>query len=430
MGNSEKVCVICGKSCDGQARIKNAQGQYAHQTCVEQKKKGVSPQASKPRVAPEDAGSMAAILSDLGEEDMIGGSQSCQGCGYPMDTDAMICLHCGFNRESGKQFNTKVARDPNKPTMGGKAMGAGAAAGGLALRPLFPVIGACVAGLLGAAIWGGIAYAFHYEFGWIAMIVGAMCGIGAGFGARGETGPMVGVIAAVVAIGSIALGKYMALSWFMDDIFEMDEFAQISLGEVDDSLILSRIANDISRDFLDAGRTIDWPNPEVFIEAAVFPDDYPEVIVDQTFEIWDDMSFGDKYEYRTMIAGEFSIRPMDVEDEWIRETIASNLCLEQIELGTPLVWSNPYLPLKVCSWPYDYPESIQTQASQRWEVMNTNEQQDLRVAVMDEHNIERDRNTVGEEFVKAGFIESYQHPLEVVFALLAIGAAYKIGAYE
>lgn len=429
MSQGEKICVHCGKSCAGQARVKDSSGSYAHTACAE-RRKGAASKSSASSAPSGDAGSMAAILSDLDEKDMIGGEHSCQGCGYPMEDSAMVCLHCGFNRESGRQYGTKVGRDPNKVTAGSKAIGMGAKVGGTAAAPLFPLIGACVAGLLGAAIWGGIAYTFHYEFGWIAMIVGVMCGFGAGFGARGQTGPAVGFIAAVVAIGSIALGKYMALTWFVDDIFEMDEFSQISLGEVDESLILTRVAKDISRDFLDAGRTIDWPNPGVFIAAASFPDDYPEDIVDQTFEIWDDMSLGDKYEYRTMIAGEFSIRPMDVEDEWIRETIAADLCYEQIDLGASLAWSDPYLPLEVSSWPYDYPESIQSQASARWEAMDVNEQQDLRVEVMDEHNIKRDRKTVGEEFVKAGFIESYKHPLEIVFALLAIGGAYKIAAYE
>ena len=33
--SQEKVCVLCGQSCAGQARIKNAQGQYAHQACAQ-----------------------------------------------------------------------------------------------------------------------------------------------------------------------------------------------------------------------------------------------------------------------------------------------------------------------------------------------------------------------------------------------------------
>lgn len=430
MGQGDKICVHCGQSCAGQARVKDSNGNYAHSACAE-KHKGAKPGASRQKGGGAEAGTMAAILSDLEDKDMIGGEHSCQGCGYPMDHDAMVCLHCGFNRESGRQFGTKVGRDPNKPTAGGKALSMGASAGGAAAAPLFPIIGACVAGLLGAAIWGGIAYAFNVELGWIAVIVGLMCGFGAGFGARGETGPAVGVLAAVVAIGSIGLGKYMAVTWAVDDIFAMDEFSQISLGEVDETLILTRVADDITRDFLDAGRPIDWPNPEIFIESATFPDDYPEDIVDETFEFWDGMSLGDKFEYRTAIAASWNMRAMDVEDEWVREAIAAELCLERIDAGRTLEWSDPYLPLNASSWPDDYPESIRTQAQARWESMGANEQQDLRVEVMEAHNMLRDRDgELGKAIVKEGFIESYSHPLEILFAVFAIGAAYKVAAYE
>lgn len=430
MSQGEKICVHCGKSCAGQARVKDSSGNYAHTACAEQR----SGDASKSRgrtAASGEAGTMAAILSDLDAKDMIGGEHSCQGCGYPMEDDAMVCLHCGFNRESGRQYGTKVGRDPNKVTAGGKALGAGAKVGGAAAAPLFPIIGGCVAGLLGAAIWGGIAYQFNVEFGWIAVIVGLLCGIGTGFGARGEGGTVVGVIAAVIALGSIALGKYMAVTWTVNDIFGMDEFSQISLGEVDESLILTRVADDISRDFLDAGRDIDWPNPEIFIAAAEFPDDFPDDVVDDTFEIWDEMTLGDKFEYRSMIAGEFDIRPRDVDDEWIRETIAAELCLVRLDAGETLAWSDPYLPLNVSSWPSDYPDSIRSQATARWDAMDVNEQQDLRVSVMEEHNMLRDRDgEFGKAIVKEGFIESYSHPLEILFAFLAIGAAYKVAAYE
>ena len=42
----------------------------------------------------------------------------------------------------------------------------------------------------------------------------------------------------------------------------------------------------------------------------------------------------------------------------------------------------------------------------------------------------RSESELGKAIVKEGFIESYSHPLEILFAVLAIGAAYKVGAYE
>lgn len=436
MSQGEKICVHCGQSCANQARVKDGKGNYAHTACAEKHKN--AKQGETGRSGPpaggsqgEPAGTMAAILSDIDDKDMIGGEHSCQGCGYPMEDDAMICLHCGFNRETGRQFGTKVARDPNKPTKSGAALNIGATAGGAALAPFLPLAGACVGGLIGAGIWGGIAYQFNIEFGWIAILVGVLCGLGAGIGARGEGGAIVGGMAALVAIGSISLGKYMAVTWAVDDMFDDEMFGKRTVEQIDDSIALTYVADDIIRDYLDAGRTIEWPNPQIFVDAAVWPDDFPQDISDETWDIWDEMGFTDKATLRRQIAEEYGMRSRDVDDDWALETIAYGLCMERIAEDKPLEWENAYLPLDVSVWPEDYPESIQTQAEQRWVAMTAEEQQDYRVQVRDTINVNLGRDgAISQEIVKDGFVQSFMHPFDLLFIFLAVGAAYKLGAGE
>ncbi len=75
------------------------------------------------------------------------------------------------------------------------------------------LIGACVAGLVGALVWGAIAHFSGYEVGYIAWGIGLIVGGGALVFGGGEGGAPTGVMCAVVAALSIIAGKYMAFSW-------------------------------------------------------------------------------------------------------------------------------------------------------------------------------------------------------------------------
>lgn len=65
----DKICVLCGQSCAGQPRTKNERGQYAHQACAKAKQ-----DAAKASPAPAGPGSVAAMadmggMSGLGDDD-------------------------------------------------------------------------------------------------------------------------------------------------------------------------------------------------------------------------------------------------------------------------------------------------------------------------------------------------------------------------
>ncbi len=299
MTQGEKICVHCGQSCAGQARVKDAKGNYAHTACAEQVKgKGTQGPPRAP-AKPEQAGSMAAILADIDEADLIGGEHSCQGCGYPMDDNAMICLHCGFNRNSGRQFNTKVGRDPKKPTAGGKAVSAGASAGGAAIGPFLPLIGAVVAGVIGAGLWAAVAHFTGYEVRFVATIVGVMCGIGALIGTDGEGNIGSACIAVAAAFAAIFVGKMITFNIYINS----DEYKSIkneiasSIASVEYTLdemlpedVQSRWAYERVEIMINENRVIDWPGDEMDLDWAYYPDDYPRAVVREVEDRWNGLN--------------------------------------------------------------------------------------------------------------------------------------------
>ena len=80
------------------------------------------------------------------------------------------------------------------------------------------IVAAAVAALLGALVWKFIAVAFGYEFGLIAWAIGGAVGFAAA--STGSRGVQAGVVCAVLAFGSIVVGKYWAYSAFVDEFQE------------------------------------------------------------------------------------------------------------------------------------------------------------------------------------------------------------------
>jgi phosphate/sulfate permease len=445
MSQGEKICVHCGQSCDGQPRVKDAHGNYAHTACAEQQKKaqasGGKRGSSKPKV---EAGSMAAILADIDEADMIGGEHSCQSCGYPIKDDVLVCLHCGFNRETGRQFSTKVGRDPNHPTASGKALNVGAGVGSFALKPFLPIVGAIVGGVIGAFIWGIVAYYTGYEVGYLAILVGALCGLGATACGEPETtggGMLGGIMAAAVAIASIGAGKYFALDMmyrkYMRNM-EADEHLA-SFYEVDESTARSMFAREKGGELLNGGFEVSWENPDVFLEAAWWPDDYPEDFQKLITDKWDSMTAGEQYAWKTHVAEEFAkeiedeFSADDIDNEWAIDELAQTTAQTLRDNGQAIEWPDKSLPLDMLMWPDEYPDALALEIDSEWGALGESGQLDyLRQA---EQEMAEMRDTAvefaeesAEEFKKTAVIESFKSPIQALFLLLAIGTAYGIPA--
>jgi hypothetical protein len=94
------------------------------------------------------------------------------------------------------------------------------------------IAAAAVAALLGALIWKFIAVTFEYEFGLIAWGIGGAVGIAAA--SLGSRGMQAGVVCAILAFGSIVVGKYWAYSAFVDEFQQAISGAAEFEGEMYD----------------------------------------------------------------------------------------------------------------------------------------------------------------------------------------------------
>jgi len=127
-------------------------------------------------------------------------------------------------------------------------------------------------GLVGAMIWAAISYFANTEIGWIAWGVGGLVGLCVRVAAGNEDeGPLPGVGAAAIAIGSVLLGKYLAIHMAVASIaggFEVGEFTPADMIE--------RNANEIVREREAKGQVVLFRNAKTNENAngeADFPPD-------------------------------------------------------------------------------------------------------------------------------------------------------------
>lgn len=300
-GAVEKRCVFCGLSCAGEPRIKSADGKYAHKSCAQARGKGkargsvaAAPAAAVPV---EGEAPMAAFLDDLPEPGAAADEGRCGGCGSRMADGSVICLQCGYDARSGAQAKTTVKR-PQRDVGGGLASvgGVGAKIGGTALAPVMPMIGACIGGGIGAAIWAAVAYNTQFESSWIALLVGVLSGIGAVMGAGRQGSAMTGLLAVVVTLISIGIGKYIAVSMFFDDLV-----AEQDISQIDDEIAMQWVVDEIVYEDLDQGIEIGWDDPSMTVDYAIWPDDYPVAYQDRAYERWRMMNRTEKDEFKRMV---------------------------------------------------------------------------------------------------------------------------------
>ncbi len=83
-----------------------------------------------------------------------------------------------------------------------------------------------VAAIVGALVWGGIAYAANLEIGWIAWIIGAV--VGGVVAASAGDSASAGFLAVVLTVLSICGGKILSVQWSVDHYIESELAAEIS----------------------------------------------------------------------------------------------------------------------------------------------------------------------------------------------------------
>ncbi|MCA9295800.1 MAG: hypothetical protein KC983_04770 [Phycisphaerales bacterium] len=157
------------------------------------------------------------------------------------------------------------------------------------MRYMGAILGGVIAGAIGAAVWAGIAIGTGYEIGWIAWGIGALVGFGVLVGGKGQAGGMGAVIAILLAVLSIMVGKYATVHMAVSELIakgSSSEYAQ----EIRDSmnspegaeLLTSYVADSVAEEWEGEGRAVNWPAgidpytgvtkdeypPDVWLEAA------------------------------------------------------------------------------------------------------------------------------------------------------------------
>ncbi len=134
---SEKLCVLCGESCVGQPRTKDRKGQYYHQSCHDRAVRAKQERARQQEQAVEQAfvtveppapgtdndNLMSMLLNEAAQPTAPPshelGAGTCPACGQSVEPDAVLCVNCGFNLQSGQAVHTAIAAAPIDTTASG-----------------------------------------------------------------------------------------------------------------------------------------------------------------------------------------------------------------------------------------------------------------------------------------------------------------------
>lgn len=307
---NEKICALCGQSCAGQPRVRDEKGRYAHQACAAKRKS--APPRPDPTPARDDDNLMNALLDDLPvavAEPPGGGLRTgCPGCGVALAPDAVVCVRCGFDARSGKALRTAVAPThepkPAAPPKERSVLAAGTSY----------LVGACLgaglAAVLGAGIWAGLISAAQIQLKFTAVIVGALCGIGAAYGARGNVSAVTGAIAVVFAVAAIIGGKWYGGSAVIDKMMDdaLTEF-QAEWDAFDDEqrwwYAQEDRAVEIMQKRIRDGATdaVEDMTYAAAFRSENYPDSYPKPIVAQVEEWWYAMDEDEQERYIAELPG-------------------------------------------------------------------------------------------------------------------------------
>lgn len=224
------------------------------------------PAAQKPKdeLADDDdpLGALYALAKEEKNADRIVDEPRCPQCMSPLTQTAVICTSCGYNVKTGKAMKTvtdtpKAAKKPlfgmgnPKPatTPSGKQVQDAMAPQGSFMLGL---LGCGLGGLVGGVIWFLIAWFSGYELGFIALLVGALAGLGMQIGQKGYSS-LGGGVAAAVALLAILLAKAAVVVAVVIPILEAED--NLSDGDYDERVVDMMIDQEYAARNLDPEET-------------------------------------------------------------------------------------------------------------------------------------------------------------------------------
>lgn len=107
---SKKQCAGCGEDVTSKPRVKDAKGNYFCKACAAKKQAELSKKVG----TSAGAGAAAAgggdpdVMAKLIDDSLAKGANSCPACRRPWKAGAVVCTHCGFNKETGQMVGTQI----------------------------------------------------------------------------------------------------------------------------------------------------------------------------------------------------------------------------------------------------------------------------------------------------------------------------------
>ncbi len=151
------------------------------------------------------------------------------------------------------------------------------------------VLGGLAGSAVGVAIWVGIGMA-GYEIGWIAWGIGFLVGLGVRYGAYlgdHDEDTLQGVVAAVMACGSILVAKYILFHMLV--VGPIDDAIQERQANTTSELMIALQADTVVEEMTEQGKTVNWPAGMTYDEARSEPD-YPPAVWKQAEARWSKLS--------------------------------------------------------------------------------------------------------------------------------------------
>ncbi|MFG0253104.1 MAG: hypothetical protein ACF8NJ_09550, partial [Phycisphaerales bacterium JB038] len=228
------------------------------------------------------------------------------------------------------------------------------------------VLLSALGGLLGAVIWAAVASALNMEVKLIAMLLAALCGLGMRLGAAEEADWMTGILAGVIAIFGVLIGKQMAVEYIVHEATTVD------------SRNVWAIADEVVFEWEQEGRQLDWPR-------GVYPD-HAWVEADYPADVWDEA------EYRYMFLSDpemedLAAYPFHATPDWQIVPIADEVLDEWLMDGEYIDWDGVVeadYPMREA----EYPAEIWRIAKRRWERMDEAEKRAHERAVCAQWDVE------------------------------------------
>ena len=181
------------------------------------------------------------------------------------------------------------------------------------------ILAGMAGGAVGMAIWVGVGYLLLSEIGYVAMAVGGLVGLGVRFGSGGHEGFFPGLTAAIIAIISILLGKYLVVvllvNWVADMVVVGGEKAEIELYS--EPVMISRLADEIVEEYERDGRELKYHSEKIqILMGNDIASQYPQDVWQEATERWGEKSEEERLASRKIVKEELNEKLDEIQDEF------------------------------------------------------------------------------------------------------------------